>query len=197
MAITALVVVFLDASIVNVANASISVSLRGGLVLQQWDSDAHTLTLAAFILAAGALSDTLGRVTTMKLGVLGFGIASLLRGGALGGCPHSRAHGPGAVRCSPGAEFARPDRVDISRTSAGQGDREVVGPAADHAAAAAEGSTSPGPSWPLSDGPGSMPGALSITALAVGVAGLVGFVLREARFYSRSPVTRRARPPRR
>jgi EmrB/QacA subfamily drug resistance transporter len=78
VAIMASIVVFLDASIVNIANASISASLHGGLVLQQWNSDAYTLTLAAFILTAGALSDTLGRVTIMKLGVVGFCVASLL-----------------------------------------------------------------------------------------------------------------------
>jgi EmrB/QacA subfamily drug resistance transporter len=78
VAIMASVVVFLDASIVNVANASVSASLHAGLALQQWNSDAYTLALAAFILTAGALSDTLGRTTIMKLGVSGFGIASLL-----------------------------------------------------------------------------------------------------------------------
>jgi MFS family permease len=77
-AVMASVVVFLDASVVNVANASIARSLGGGLTLQQWNSDAYTLTLAAFILTAGGLSDVFGRVRVMKLGVLGFGAASVL-----------------------------------------------------------------------------------------------------------------------
>ncbi|MFX8762576.1 MFS transporter, partial [Acinetobacter baumannii] len=52
--------------------------LGGGLVTQQWMVDAYLLTLGAFILTAGALSDVLGRVVVLRIGLLAFGVASVL-----------------------------------------------------------------------------------------------------------------------
>ncbi|HET7060398.1 MAG TPA: MFS transporter [Candidatus Saccharimonadales bacterium] len=71
-------VAFLDGAIVNVALPAIRDDLGGGLSAQQWVVDAYLLTLGSFILIAGSLSDLLGRKKILGLGLLGFGVASLL-----------------------------------------------------------------------------------------------------------------------
>jgi EmrB/QacA subfamily drug resistance transporter len=78
VSILASLVAFLDGAIVNVALPDIMRDLGGGLAAQQWVVDAYLLTLGAFILIAGSLSDLLGRKRILKLGLLGFGAASLL-----------------------------------------------------------------------------------------------------------------------
>lgn len=71
-------VAFLDGAIVNVALPAIQDNLGGGLATQQWVVDAYLLTLGSFILLAGSVSDIFGRIKVLKLGLLGFGAASLL-----------------------------------------------------------------------------------------------------------------------
>ncbi|HEX4774534.1 MAG TPA: MFS transporter [Candidatus Saccharimonadales bacterium] len=71
-------VAFLDSAIVNVALPAIQRDLGGGLAAQQWIVDAYLLTLGSLILIAGSLSDLLGRKRILTLGLLGFGVASLL-----------------------------------------------------------------------------------------------------------------------
>jgi EmrB/QacA subfamily drug resistance transporter len=71
-------VAFLDSSVVNVALPAIAKHLGGGLVVQQWVVDAYLLTLGALILIAGSLSDLLGHKKVLNLGLVGFGITSLL-----------------------------------------------------------------------------------------------------------------------
>lgn len=61
-----------------VALPAIQRELGGGLSAQQWIVDAYLLTLGSCILIAGSLSDLLGRKRILTLGLLGFGIASLL-----------------------------------------------------------------------------------------------------------------------
>jgi EmrB/QacA subfamily drug resistance transporter len=78
VSILASFVAFLDGAIVNVALPAIQRDLGGGLAAQQWIVDAYLLTLGSFILIAGSLSDLLGRKRILTLGLLGFGIASLL-----------------------------------------------------------------------------------------------------------------------
>ena len=78
VAILASFVAFLDGAIVNVALPAIQRDLGGGLSAQQWIVDAYLLTLGSFILIAGSLSDLLGRKKILSLGLVGFGIASLL-----------------------------------------------------------------------------------------------------------------------
>lgn len=77
-AILASFVSFLDGSIVNVALPAISADLGGGFVTQQWVVDAYLLTLGMLMLLAGSLSDIYGRVRIMKIGLIWFGLSSLL-----------------------------------------------------------------------------------------------------------------------
>lgn len=68
----------LDGFIVNVALPAISHNIGGGLAVQQWTVDAYLITLGAFILIAGSLSDLLGRKRILTTGLWWFGITSLL-----------------------------------------------------------------------------------------------------------------------
>ena len=77
VAILASFVAFLDGTIVTVALPAISAELGGGLPTQQWAVNAYLLTLGALILLAGSLSDSYGRLLVLRLGLYGFGIASL------------------------------------------------------------------------------------------------------------------------
>lgn len=70
-------VAFLDSTIVNVALPAISRDLGGGLTTQQWTVDAYLVTLGALILVAGAVSDAYGRILVLRIGLIGFGIASV------------------------------------------------------------------------------------------------------------------------
>ena len=70
-------VAFLDGTIVNVARPAISDELGGGLRTQQWVVDAYLITLGALILVAGSVSDAYGRVLVLRIGLIGFGVASL------------------------------------------------------------------------------------------------------------------------
>ena len=77
VAILASFVSFLDGTVVNVALPAISRELGGGLVTQQWVVDAYLITLGALILLAGSLSDAFGRILIMRVGLIGFGVASV------------------------------------------------------------------------------------------------------------------------
>lgn len=78
VSILASFVAFLDGSIVNVALPAISKELGGGLVTQQWVVDAYLITLGAFMLIAGSFSDLFGRKKILAVGLVGFGITSIL-----------------------------------------------------------------------------------------------------------------------
>jgi EmrB/QacA subfamily drug resistance transporter len=77
VAITVAFVAFLDGAVVNVALPAIRDELGGGLVVQQWVVDGYLITLGALILIAGSLSDSFGRLRVMRIGLYGFGAASL------------------------------------------------------------------------------------------------------------------------
>lgn len=70
-------VAFLDGTVVNVALPAIARELGGGLSTQQWAVDAYLITLGALILVAGAVSDAYGRILVLRIGLIGFGVASL------------------------------------------------------------------------------------------------------------------------
>lgn len=80
VAILAAFVAFLDGSIINVALPAISAELGGGLSVQQWILDSYLITLGALILLAGSLSDVLGRIAVLRIGLIGFGVASIACG---------------------------------------------------------------------------------------------------------------------
>jgi len=77
VAITVAFVAFLDGAVINVALPAIREELGGGLTVQQWVVDGYLITLGAFILTAGSLSDSFGRLRIMRLGLYGFGLASI------------------------------------------------------------------------------------------------------------------------
>lgn len=78
VAVLASFVAFLDGTVVNVALPAIVGDLGGGLTVQQWVLDAYLITLGSLILLAGSLSDQFGRVRILRIGLLGFGVASVL-----------------------------------------------------------------------------------------------------------------------
>src|SRR3954451_2870968 len=71
-------IVFIDATVVNVALPPIQHDLGGGLAAQQWVVDAYLLTLGSLILVGGSLGDIFGEVRIFTLGVTAFGVASAL-----------------------------------------------------------------------------------------------------------------------
>ncbi|HEX2401697.1 MAG TPA: MFS transporter [Mycobacterium sp.] len=78
VAVLASFVAFLDGSVVNLALPAIGREFGGGLALQQWVVDGYLLTLGALILVAGAISDQFGRLSVLRMGIVIFGVASLL-----------------------------------------------------------------------------------------------------------------------
>src|SRR5436305_13425074 len=70
--------VFLDGTVVNVALPAIRQGLHAGLAEQQGMFVAYLLTLCALILLAGSFGDLFGRRRVFAIGVIAFGICSLL-----------------------------------------------------------------------------------------------------------------------
>ncbi len=70
----------LDVTIVNVALPSIQASLHASFSDLQWVVDAYALTLAAFLLTAGAFADMYGRKLVYVAGLMIFTAASMLCG---------------------------------------------------------------------------------------------------------------------
>jgi EmrB/QacA subfamily drug resistance transporter len=71
-------VVFLDATVVNVALPAISNDLNAGLAAQQWVIEAYALATVSLLLVGGALGDQFGRRRLFELGLIGFAITSAL-----------------------------------------------------------------------------------------------------------------------
>jgi EmrB/QacA subfamily drug resistance transporter len=72
------IVVFVDSTVVNVALPAIAADLGGGLAGQQWLSGAYLLTLGALLLLGGTLGDLHGRRRMFSIGLIAFGVTSLL-----------------------------------------------------------------------------------------------------------------------
>ncbi len=71
-------VVFLDATVVNVALPALSDDLGTGLADQQWVVEAYLLALVALLLVGGSLGDQFGRKRIFILGLALFGVTSIL-----------------------------------------------------------------------------------------------------------------------
>ena len=71
-------VVFLDATVVNVALPAIGDDLGAGLAGQQWVLEAYMLALVALILVGGSLGDQFGRRRLYLIGLVAFGVSSAL-----------------------------------------------------------------------------------------------------------------------
>ena len=71
-------VVFVDGTVVNVALPALREDLGAGLATQQWVVEAYLLTLGSLILVGGSMGDVLGRRRIFLLGLMGFGVTSLL-----------------------------------------------------------------------------------------------------------------------
>jgi len=78
-------VINLDTTIVNVALPSLIRELHATTSQLQWIVDAYNLVFAAFVLAAGTLSDRVGRKGMLLAGLAVFGLASVA--GGLGSSP--------------------------------------------------------------------------------------------------------------
>ena len=72
----AIFMLLLDITVVNVALPDIQRSLHSSFQDLQWVVNAYSLTLAAFLLTAGALSDLLGRRLVFTIGLVVFTISS-------------------------------------------------------------------------------------------------------------------------
>ncbi len=73
-----LLIVSLDATIVNVALPAIHRSLHGSLPGLQWTIDAYTLVLASLLMLAGSTADRIGRRRVFQTGLVVFFVGSLL-----------------------------------------------------------------------------------------------------------------------
>jgi EmrB/QacA subfamily drug resistance transporter len=71
-------IVFLDSTVVNVALPAISDDLGAGLADQQWIVEAYLLALVSLLLVGGSLGDQFGRRRIFMIGLVGFGITSVL-----------------------------------------------------------------------------------------------------------------------
>ncbi len=71
-------IVFLDATVVNVALPAISDDLKAGLADQQWVVEAYALATVSLLLVGGALGDQFGRRRIFTIGLIGFGATSIL-----------------------------------------------------------------------------------------------------------------------
>ena len=77
-AILGSIIVFVDSTVVNVALPAIKADLGGGLALQEWVVDAYLLTLGSLLLVGGSLGDVFGARRMFLVGIVGFGLTSIL-----------------------------------------------------------------------------------------------------------------------
>jgi EmrB/QacA subfamily drug resistance transporter len=75
---SSLFLVGLDTTIVNVALPEIGRGLAAGTRSLEWVVDAYTIVFASLLITSGALADRLGRRRIFQLGLVVFGLASLV-----------------------------------------------------------------------------------------------------------------------
>ncbi|MEU7814646.1 MFS transporter [Pseudonocardia sp. NPDC049154] len=75
---SSLFVVSMDATIVNLALPAIQADLSASVTSLQWTIDAYTLTLASLLMLAGSTADRVGRKRVFRIGLVLFGLGSLL-----------------------------------------------------------------------------------------------------------------------
>src|ERR1700760_2012550 len=75
-----LLIMGLDATIVNVALPSIHKDLNASVSGLQWTIDAYTLVIASLLILAGSTADRLGRRRIFQIGLVVFSLGSLLCG---------------------------------------------------------------------------------------------------------------------
>ena len=73
-----LLIVGLDSTIVNIALPAIHRSFHAPLSGLQWTVDAYTLVLASLLMLSGSTADRVGRRRVFQIGLLLFGVGSLL-----------------------------------------------------------------------------------------------------------------------
>ncbi|HWP61833.1 MAG TPA: MFS transporter [Candidatus Paceibacterota bacterium] len=73
-------IVFLDGSVVTLALPALSRDLGMQFSGLQWVIDGYALSLSALILVGGSLGDVFGRKRTYLIGLVGFGVTSILCG---------------------------------------------------------------------------------------------------------------------
>src|SRR5690349_13083596 len=71
-------VAFLDGSVVNAALPAIAADLHTDLAGLQWVLNGYLLTLGSFLVIGGSLGDRFGRRKLFVIGLVSFGLASLL-----------------------------------------------------------------------------------------------------------------------
>src|SRR6476469_6069098 len=79
IALTVLLVI-LDATVVNIALPAVSADLGISPATQQWIVTAYTLTFGGFLLLGGRIADFWGRKRTYLVGAAGFAVASAVGG---------------------------------------------------------------------------------------------------------------------
>ncbi|HEV3450898.1 MAG TPA: MFS transporter [Acidimicrobiia bacterium] len=75
-------VAFIDGTVVNAALPAISRDFGAGLADLQWVVTSYLLTLGALLVIGGSLGDLFGRRRIFIIGLVGFGVTSLLSGAA-------------------------------------------------------------------------------------------------------------------
>lgn len=76
IAVGASFVTFMNNTVITVALPTITEELGGGIAGQQWMINAYLVTLGSLILVAGSVSDALGRGLVLRVGLIGFAVAS-------------------------------------------------------------------------------------------------------------------------
>lgn len=71
-------VAFLDGSVVNLALPALARELHAGFSEQQWVVDGYLLSMSALLLLGGTLGDIFGRKRIYIIGLIGFGLTSLI-----------------------------------------------------------------------------------------------------------------------